>query len=367
MVTKVLIYGLWRKTGISIPKFGHTFHFFKNQVKRTYFWNMQKIKPLYHFLFWVFIFFFVLDYFVVGYETEDAVFFSLMEVVIYAGTFYANLHLFIPRILNQKGKALYFFSLAGFLILVYIPYYFIELNYFLIEESLVRNFISFLVNFVLFVLISFLYWYVILFQQERQNNLALENEKLQAELLLLKSQVSPHFLFNSLNNIYSLSVVKHDNAPLMIEKLSDLLRYIIYEGKQEVVPLEREVELLKNYVDLQLLKKLKAEKNISVTFEGVEGIHKIAPLLLINIVENCFKHSDIAYRENAFLNIQLKVDNNRLQFQTENTFLPNSKKGGVGLENVQQQLNFYYPDKHDFQTESTNSIFKINLQVKLDP
>ncbi len=114
----------------------------------------------------------------------------------------------------------------------------------------------------MYVVISFLAWYFLMYQTEQQNQLKLQNEKIQAELLLLKSQVSPHFLFNSLNNIYSLSVVKHDNASVMIEKLADILRYIIYEGHKQQVPLEREIELINNYIDLHLLKKLKAKKNM---------------------------------------------------------------------------------------------------------
>ena len=226
--------------------------------------------------------------------------------------------------------------------------------------------IAYLLNYLLFNLISFLYWYFALYKQEKRKSLLLQNEKLKAELLFLKSEVSPHFLFNSLNNIYSLSITKHDNAPLMIAKLSDILRYIIYEGKNKVIPLKREVELLKNYIDLQLLKKPKAEKNIHFAFNGVQSYHKMAPLILINIVENCFKHSNIAYVEIAFLEIALKVKDDKLHFYAANSFIANSKKSGVGLDNIKLQLKHHYPDKHIFEIYNNGGIFKVKLQLNLN-
>lgn len=318
-------------------------------------------------LLWVFIFFFILDYFLSVSETDTAIVYTLLEIAVYACIFYVNLHLLIPQFLEKKGRGFYILSLFLFLFLFYTAYYFLVLSPDAVYELLEQDIFSFTLNYILFILISFLYWYMILFQQERQHSLALSNEKLQAELLLLKSQVSPHFLFNSLNNIYSLSVIKDDNAPVMIEKLSDLLRYIIYEGERELVPLEREVELLKNYTDLQLLKKLKGGKNMKVTANGVNGSHHITPLLLINIVENCFKHGDIAYNEQAVLGIHLEIQDNQLDFKTENSFNPSSKKDGIGLKNVRQQLAHYYPGKHQFNVEKADDVFKVNLQIDLSP
>lgn len=317
-------------------------------------------------LLWIFIFFFILDYFLSVSETSTALAYTLFEVAIYACIFYVNLHLLIPKFLEKKGRGIYILSLFLFLILFYAVYYYLALSPDTYSDF-DQDILSFMLNYTLFILISFLYWYMILFQQERQHSLSLSNEKLQAELLLLKSQISPHFLFNSLNNIYSLSVIKDDNAPVMIEKLSDLLRYIIYEGERELVPLEREVELLKNYTNLQLLKKLKGGKNMKVTTNGVNGTQHITPLLLVNIVENCFKHGDIAYNEHAVLKIDLEIKDNQLHFNTENSFNPSNKKDGIGLKNVQQQLAHYYPDKHKFNIEKTADIFKVSLQADLSP
>jgi len=326
---------------------------------------MLKVKPIYHVFFWVFIFLFVLDYLETEYEIAEAISFTLIECTIYTFIFYTNLHVLIPKLLEQKGKSVYGLGLLVLLLLISVPFYYSELGYYLISESNVRNFFSFSLNYILFVVISYLYWYFTLFQQEHKQRLALQNEKLQAELLILKSQVSPHFLFNSLNNIYSLSLAKHDNAPLMIEKLSDILRYIIYEGKKDFVPLEREVILLNNYVNLQLMKKLKAEKNISISTKGVSASHKLAPLILINSIENCFKHSDVTYNDNAHLSINLTVDNNALTFKTTNSYQTKGYQKGIGLQNIKQQLQHYYPNNHQLNIENNNGIFKLTLTINL--
>jgi len=326
---------------------------------------MKKVKPLHHLLFWLFAFFFAFDLLEYGYDTYTAIGLSLVEVMIHVIIFYFNLHILIPRVLTPKGSRLYIISLLVFLFAILPPYLFSELGYYLIAESETRIILSFTLNYILYILISFLYWYLTLYQQEKQHRLSLQNEKLQAELLFLKSQVSPHFLFNSLNNIYSLSVIKHDNAPVMIEKLSDILRYVIYEGKRNEVLLEREVELINNYIDLQLLKKLKAEKNIAISVKGLNGSQKIAPLILINIVENCFKHSDIAYNKDGFLKVKIRIENNLLKFSTQNSFKESNKKAGIGLENVSQQLKHSYPKMHQLDIFNSDGVFKVELQIEL--
>lgn len=325
---------------------------------------MKKVKLVYQVLFWVFVFFFVFDYLAYEYELLPAIGLTLTEVVIYAFVFYSNLMLLIPRLLISRGKVMYSMGVLLLLVLIYLPYDWSGLGNYLIGDVAWRNLISFSLNYILFIVISLLYWYFIQYRQEHQNRMVLKNEKLQAELLLFKSQVSPHFLFNSLNNIYSLSIVKHDNATVMIEKLSDILRYIIYEGNKELVPLAREVELLTNYVDLQLLKKLKAGKNVSFTCVGVLPSHQIVPLVLINLIENSFKHSDIGYNEKGFLEIKLMVINNQLTFSTLNSFKPSLKKAGIGLTNVEQQLHHYYP-LHRLHIDQQAGIFKVELQLDL--
>ncbi len=326
---------------------------------------MKKVKSIYHILFWIIVFFFAFDLLEYEYDLLPAIGLSFVEVAIHAIIFYFNLHVLISKVLVPKGNRLYIIGLFVFLIVIFIPYFFSGLGYYLIEENELRIVLAFTLNYTLYILISFLFWYLTLYQREKQYGLTLQNEKLQAELLFLKSQVSPHFLFNSLNNIYSLSVVKHDNAPVMIEKLSDILRYVIYEGNNQEVLLEREVELINNYIDLQLLKKLKAEKNITISVNGLNSSQKITPLILINILENCFKHGDIAYNKDGFLKVEIQIENNLLKFSTTNSFKESNKKVGIGLTNIKQQLQHYYHNVHVLNIENADGIFKVDLQIEL--
>jgi two-component system, LytTR family, sensor kinase len=324
----------------------------------------KKYIPLFHFLFWIFVFFYTLDSLEFDYGLWLAATFSAIEVIGYAAIFYINLYVLIPKLLKYANKVGYFIGIFVLLVIIIACAFIFDVGYYY-YDSTIRIISSFVLSYFLYIMISFLYWYVTLYQRERNNRLAIQYEKLQAEMLLLKSQVSPHFLFNSLNNIYSLSVVKHDNAPIMIEKLSDILRYIIYEGTSDEVYLDREVELMNNYVDLQLLKKLQAEKNIKVKVKGVQSFYKIAPLILINVVENCFKHSNINYNKDGFLEINLEVENERLFFSTTNSYKQSSKNTGIGLKNTEQQLQHYYPDKHELTIEDNEGVFKVEIQIDL--
>ncbi len=327
---------------------------------------MEKNRTV-HFLLWVFVFGLTFDSLIFDYEFEMALLLSMVECVINAIISYVNLLVLIPKVLSRKGRVSYIISVLVFFVVLFIPYYVSDLGIYLLSEETYRIIISFALNYTIFILVSFLFWKVNQYELEKKRNLELSNQKLEAELQLLKSQVSPHFLFNTLNNIYSLSITKHDNAPLMIEKLSDLLRYIIYEGEQELVPLEREVELLENYTELQLLKKPKGYEHIALSIKGVEGTQQITPLLLINIVENCFKHGDIAYNEQGMLRMNLLVEKDRLHFRTVNSYSPSHKKKGIGLKNVRQQLSHYYPDKHQFDMASTADRFTTDLYIDLTP
>ncbi len=301
------------------------------------------------------------------YAFEMAAILSLAECAINALISYVNLLVLIPRVLKRKGTTPYLLSVLAFFTILLVPYYFSELGFYLLSESTYRIIISFTLNFTLFILVSFLFWKVNQYELEKKRNLELSNQKLKAELQLLKSQVSPHFLFNTLNNIYALSVTKHHNTPLMIEKLSDLLRYIIYEGGQELVRLDREVELLKNYTELQRLKKPKGSENIRLRTKGVESGQYITPLLLINMVENCFKHGDIVYNKHGILTMDLTVENNRLHFRTVNSYNPSNKKKGIGLNNVRQQLTHYYPGRHQFEIDAAGDKFTTDLYIDLSP
>jgi LytS/YehU family sensor histidine kinase len=302
--------------------------------------------------------------------------FSLGQTLFSAAIVYFNLFILIPKLLKNYGKTAYIIGVFGTLLLFSFLVEFsglYELLNDLDEEfnnspsmDLFSKILSYSIEFSLFMIISFLYWYFTKHQEEEKKALQFQNEKLQAELQLLKSQISPHFLFNSLNNIYSLSILNDPNASVMIEKLSDILRYIIYEGNNTKVGLQAEVEMLENYIQLQLLRKLKSEEFITYKITGDFSNKKIAPLLLINIIENCFKHSNVETIDSGFLEINISEENYILTLETKNTFTPNTKKKGIGMQNLKHQLQHIYPNAHSLSFDNKNGTFDLKLTIELN-
>ncbi|MCJ7759068.1 MAG: histidine kinase [Gillisia sp.] len=195
--------------------------------------------------------------------------------------------------------------------------------------------------------------------------LNLKNETKKNELLHLQSQVNPHFFFNMLNNIYGMIDKDSEQAKKLILKLSDLMRYSIYEGEKHTVPLEEEVDFLKNYIDLH---KMRYHKAIDIQFKtDIEEDINIMPLLLVILVENAFKHGVENLRENAYVHINLMAHKKNLSFEIINNFdkdeLPKVK--GIGIKNLKRRLELVYPKKHTLNFTMANSIHKAQLELKL--
>lgn len=195
--------------------------------------------------------------------------------------------------------------------------------------------------------------------------LKLKNEKTKNELLHLQSQVNPHFFFNMLNNLYGLVDKDTEKSKALILKLSDLMRYSIYEGEKSLVPLEEEIEYLNNYIELH---KMRYHKNIDIQFniEIEDSAIKVMPLLFIILLENAFKHGVENLRENAYVFIKLTSKNGTIEFEIENNFdaseLP--KHTGIGIKNLRRRLELAYPKKHNLIFTNNDTIFKAILQLK---
>lgn len=208
---------------------------------------------------------------------------------------------------------------------------------------------------------------IFLFDQQlltQKKQAALKEESTRAELAFLRSQVSPHFLFNSLNNIYSLSYKKSDKAPDAILKLSELTRYMLYE-KQDQIALEKEWNYIQNFISLQQL-RYDFPMNVTVKSTGNLGQMKIAPYLLIPFVENAFKHGDVQNKEQP-LAIELHGNEKEIFFSVVNKIgsQQKDKDGGIGLENVRRRLQLLYPARYELVIDKQNDIFKIVLKIKL--
>ena len=172
-----------------------------------------------------------------------------------------------------------------------------------------------------------------------------------------------------MNNVYSLAYRQHPNAAPMIATLSKIMRYHLYDGSRERGSLQKEVEMLQDFIALQRLKHGDS-LNVDIYTEGIENQHEIAPLLLINFIENSFKHGDAGTNPDAFIHLGLTVENGRLQFSVENSFSPtsgltNAEEEGFGLKNAQRLLDLAYPSRYELTQKAENGVYSVKLKLKL--
>lgn len=253
----------------------------------------------------------------------------------------------------------YALGIIGFYVLalgyfIYIRVYINDLDAYLQQEKEIKIILStpFLV-----LLLSWFY-------QQWKWLKTIESKKAKAELALLKSQINPHFFFNTLNNLYGLTVEKSDDAPNVILKLSDIMRYTIYMGKEDFVPLKEEIEYLKNYIELH---KIRYHKSVDINFtHSDESDYLIAPLLFIIPLENAFKHGVERLTEDAYIHMNLKTEDGIIHFEIENNFETQETKNtiGIGLDNLKQRLKLLYPNKHKTQIEVNEDIYKLSLKIE---
>lgn len=193
-------------------------------------------------------------------------------------------------------------------------------------------------------------------------------EKAEAELSFLKSQINPHFLFNSLNSVYFSIDKNNENAREILHKFSDILRYQLYETNGDKIPIEKELSYLKDYVDLQ---KLRKDENYSVVFNCSSDVKEfsIEPLLLIPFVENAFKHISNRSGQLNYIKLDMTRINGTFKFNIENSkengILKNTQNGGIGLMNVKRRLELLYPGKYDLAISDTGNVYKVNFELKI--
>jgi two-component system, LytTR family, sensor kinase len=196
----------------------------------------------------------------------------------------------------------------------------------------------------------------------------MEREKLNSELAFLKNQISPHFFFNTLNNIYSLVSINPEDSQKAILKLSKLMRYLLYESEQGNVNLSSEIAFISNYIDLMKL-RMSDKISLSFTFPKQYEDISIPPLLFIPFIENAFKHG-ISYNHNSFVKIDMRMEGKSLIFICENSLARtteenNIENGGIGLENVRKRLGLLFPGRYEMNITSDNKTFKVFLEIKL--
>lgn len=204
-------------------------------------------------------------------------------------------------------------------------------------------------------------------REDEKKHKELEKEKLHSELAFLKNQISPHFFFNTLNNIYSLTTIDTPAAQESILKLSKLMRYLLYESEQGETMLSHEIDFMTNYIALMKL-RLSPKVELKVSFPAEYFDCKIPPLLFISFIENAFKHG-VSHREASFIHIEMEANHHQILFTTENsvsgTASTDKENSGIGLENVRKRLALLFPASHTLQIAQTDKIFKVEVKVEL--
>lgn len=218
-----------------------------------------------------------------------------------------------------------------------------------------------------FVLVSFILRFVQKWQHDEKIKHVMEKEKSNAELLFLKQQINPHFLFNSLNSIYSLANKKSDLTTEAILKLSGILRYVLYHSEKDLVPLSDEITTIENYIELQRL-RLTKKVVLSYDTKGNPESYRIEPLLLMPIFENAFKFGVDSITE-SFIDIHLEVLNSKLHLHVANKIVPQKEKSdeesGIGLKNIKRRLELLYPDNYKLNIDEQEQIFSLKLKLTL--
>jgi len=306
---------------------------------------------------------------------------SLIINIGFATGVYINLIVLVPKFLKQKNYIFYIFWLVVLLTLCSLitqytfiyPFHYLfgNTNQFTSFNSTLHS-AFFFATLVYIIATSFLK-FIKDWLSMQDLNLKLEKterQKLEAELKTLKGQLNPHFLFNSLNNIYSLALIKSDKVPELILKLSDLMRHIIYESKENYISLEKELDFVNNFIALQKIRTSDKTK-IEYKLEGQIPSAKIAPLLFEPFIDNAFKHGLPGTHDSDYITILFNFNQaGFLIFQLENNYEDseqwNKKNSGIGIENVKQRLkHLYKQNEYELILQKEAGIFSVLLKIKL--
>jgi two-component system, LytTR family, sensor kinase len=194
----------------------------------------------------------------------------------------------------------------------------------------------------------------------------LEKEKLNSELALLKNQISPHFFFNTLNNIYSLISINPEDSQRAVLKLSKMMRYLLYETESGNTKLSSELDFMTNYIDLMKL-RMSERIALSVSFPREYEDFEIPPLLFISFIENAFKHG-LSFRDNSFIDVSMTCGSNNISFRCANSITngnngPEANSSGIGLGNIIKRLELLFPGKHDLKISRSENVYEVLLNI----
>jgi two-component system LytT family sensor kinase len=333
-------------------------------------------KLLFHLAYWVLAW--CLTNLMFGYEglfNPYSLLYSSVLLLIAAGVSYWIVYFLIPRYLVHDKHGL-FLTYLVFTVIVSLDLELLTTMVFIIFFERFQVMVFFHSSREIYSLMTGTYFIVFLsvgiklveywYREQKRKQVAMK-EKVETELKLLKSQIHPHFLFNTLNNIYSLAMQKSDRAPDAVLKLSELLDYLIYKGEADEVPLEKEIHFIRNYMELENLRygdRLEADFQVIGDPEGI----RLAPFLLIPLVENSFKHGISQGRKKQRLTIKLEISGRNIEFYIENTLPENPggerSPGGMGLLNLRKRLELLYAEYYSLETRKEEARYVALLKLQ---
>jgi two-component system LytT family sensor kinase len=291
------------------------------------------------------------------------------------------LYFLVPKLLYKKKNILFIFSTLFFIYLIQTLYNVVRIYYFEVQFpeiykwhppyvlwNRMTSFPVFLSN-ITWVAFPSIILLAIQHYRDQKDMVELKEQKKSTELNLLKNQLNPHFLFNTLNNLYALALKKSDKTPEVIAKLSEILDYILYQCKDNYVPIQKEIELLENYIALE---KLRYGNRVEILFEkNIQAEVKIAPLILLSFVENAFKHGVSQELNKGSINLYISTTPKEIVFTLENSKpslineIQIDDKNSIGMQNTEKQLNLLYPNAHILKINNAKDNYTLQLNIKL--
>lgn len=345
-----------------------------NIFTKSYWEPILKRDSSYHVFFWVslFIILVVLDNsgsfsFILFKEFINVAFFAMMV--------YINIYFLFPNYLLKKSLLHHLLSLAITAVLITpiktLSLFLLASRFGDFQSYFIQHQKEFFLSTFFIGIASTIYSIMNDWLAHQREKKELQSQTLKSELKFLKSQINPHFLFNTLNSLYALTLKKSDLAPEIVLKLSEMMRYMLYECNEREVPLSKEINYLKNYLELE---KIRQGDRIDINFSmsGEIENQKIAPLMFIPFLENSFKHGIGNQLSSGYVNIYLEIENHEVHITIENSkaaSMPSpvgKKSGGIGLKNVQRRLDLLYPGKYELDIDEDPNTYSVKLHINLE-
>ena len=332
---------------------------------------------LYHVFFWIVFYFFL----IIADNSEAPLVTKMVSLGIrlffYIVAVSVNIYYLFPRLLKKDKLYSYLFSLILWAFVItqlelIIHYLILSIRTSSFSEVYtLQNMAKFFLSIFFIVFSSSIFQIINDWMEHQRERKDLQRQNLKSELKFLKSQINPHFFFNTLNSLYALTLKKSDRAPEIVLKLSDMMRYMLYESNERLISLQQEISYIKNYLELE---KLRHGENfvMDIDIEGNPDGHQIAPLLFIPFLENSFKHGIDHELQSGYVKMKLSVSDNALALRVSNSIpkealnpIPSKEKaGGIGLSNVRRRLNILYPNRYKLETGEIGEEYVVKLELQ---